>query len=65
MLRCRHTGVLNAMELDKKVENKAIRWVLLTDVGQSTIQDDVAIDLVANTLEDLLRSSERGNQAVH
>ena len=59
------TGVLNAMELDKKVENKAIRWVMLTDVGQSSIQDDVAIDLVANTLEDLLRSSERGNQAVH
>jgi len=59
------SGVMNAMELDKKVRRKAIRWVLLTDVGQSAIRDDVAIELVANILGDLLRSSERPSQTVN
>lgn len=57
--------VLKAMELDKKVKARAIRWVLLTDVGQAVIRDDVAPDQVTNILEDLLGSSGRGNQAVN
>ncbi|MCK4403291.1 MAG: 3-dehydroquinate synthase, partial [Dehalococcoidia bacterium] len=32
--------VTKAMELDKKTRAKAIRWVLLTDIGQTTIRSD-------------------------
>jgi 3-dehydroquinate synthetase len=29
------------MELDKKVRGKAIRWVLLQDIGKAVIRSDV------------------------
>jgi 3-dehydroquinate synthase len=35
------TEVTMAMELDKKVRGKAIRWVLLQDIGKAVIRSDV------------------------
>lgn len=49
--------VLKAMELDKKVKKRAVRWVLLTDIGQSVIRDDVALEQVVKVLEKLLAGS--------
>ena len=34
-------GVTRAMELDKKMKGKAIRWVLLQDIGRTVIRSDV------------------------
>jgi len=34
-------GITRAMELDKKVRGKAIRWVLLQDIGEAMIRNDV------------------------
>ena len=50
-------AVLRAMELDKKVKKRAVRWVLLTDIGQSVIRDDVALEQVVKVLEELLAGS--------
>jgi 3-dehydroquinate synthase len=55
------SAVQKAMELDKKVREKAIRWVLLTDIGQAVIRNDVPSEQVARILEGLLSPSE-GNQ---
>jgi len=35
------TGIARAMELDKKTKGKAIRWVLLQDIGKVVIRSDV------------------------
>ena len=40
-LRLSIAGVTRAMELDKKVKGKAIRWVLLDDIGKAVIRSDV------------------------
>ena len=45
--------VLN-MALDKKVRGKAIRWVLLSGIGQAVIRDDVPQELVTRVLRKLL-----------
>ena len=37
---------LKALALDKKVSGKAIRWVLLEDVGRPILRDDVPASLV-------------------
>ena len=34
-------GITMAMELDKKVRGKTIRWVLLHDIGEAVIRNDV------------------------
>jgi shikimate kinase/3-dehydroquinate synthase len=34
-------GITKAMELDKKVRGKSIRWVLLQDIGKAVIRNDV------------------------
>jgi 3-dehydroquinate synthase len=34
-------GITEAMELDKKMREKAIRWVLLQDIGKAVIRSDV------------------------
>jgi 3-dehydroquinate synthase len=34
-------GITEAMELDKKMKGKAIRWVLLEDIGKAVIRSDV------------------------
>jgi len=35
------TEITRAMELDKKTKEKAIRWVLLQDIGKVVIHSDV------------------------
>jgi 3-dehydroquinate synthetase len=48
--------VLAAMELDKKVKGRAIRWVLLKDLGQAVIRSDVPRDEVLEVLKEVIRS---------
>jgi 3-dehydroquinate synthase len=47
-------AVMKAMELDKKIKGKAVRWVLLEGIGQPVIRQDVAKQVVAKVLEELL-----------
>ena len=47
------TAVLKAMELDKKMRGKAIRWVLLEDIGKAVIREDVSPEHVAGVLGEL------------
>ena len=42
--------VLRAMELDKKVRGKAVRWVLLQGIGQPVIRQDVPQRAVTKVL---------------
>lgn len=46
-------AVLRAMELDKKVKAKAIRWVLLDGLGNATVRSDVPQALARNMVEQL------------
>lgn len=48
-------GVVKAMELDKKVRERAVRWVLLEDIGQPIFRDDVPLEEVVGVLEELIR----------
>jgi 3-dehydroquinate synthase len=52
--------VLQAMELDKKVRGRAIRWVLLRDIGAPVIRGDVAEETVITVLRQLI---ERGDES--
>lgn len=45
--------LIDAMFLDKKVRGKAIRWVLLSDVGKPVIRDDIPMESVREALEEL------------
>jgi len=45
--------VIKAMELDKKVRQKAVRWVLLKGIGQTVLRDDVPVEEVVSVLEEL------------
>jgi shikimate kinase/3-dehydroquinate synthase len=47
--------VLAAMELDKKVRDKAIRWVLLEDIGRMVIRSDVPAKDVLTVLREVIR----------
>jgi 3-dehydroquinate synthetase len=47
--------VLAAMELDKKVRSKAVRWVLLKDIGQVLISSDVPGKDVLKVLKEVIR----------
>jgi len=47
--------VLAAMELDKKVRGKAIRWVLLKDIGRAVIRSDVPDKDVLTVLREVIR----------
>ncbi|GAI03569.1 unnamed protein product, partial [marine sediment metagenome] len=40
-------------ELDKKVKEKAIRWVLLQDIGRTVIRSDVPQKEVIAVLQEL------------
>jgi len=51
------TAVLRAMELDKKVEGREIRWVLLDDIGKVTVKKDVPREVVSTVIESLLKDS--------
>ena len=42
--------LISAMYLDKKVRGKAIRWVLLEDVGKPVIDDSVPMESVREVL---------------
>lgn len=46
-------GVLQAMELDKKMKGKSIRWVLLQDIGQPVIKDGVPAEDIIAILKEL------------
>jgi shikimate kinase / 3-dehydroquinate synthase len=46
--------ITRAMELDKKIRAKAVRWVLLEDIGQATIRSDVSRQDVLSVLRELL-----------
>ena len=46
-------GILKAMELDKKVREKAVRWVLLKGIGEAVIRDDVPREIVVDVIEEL------------
>ena len=52
-LKFSFAGVTRAMELDKKVREKAIRWVLLEDIGNAVIRGDIPWQDVTKTLEEL------------
>jgi 3-dehydroquinate synthase len=45
--------ITRAMELDKKVKEKAIRWVLLQDIGTVVIRSDVSQKEVLAVLQEL------------
>jgi 3-dehydroquinate synthase len=45
--------VTRAMELDKKMRGKAIRWVLLSDIGEAIIRSDVPQQEVETVLQEL------------
>ena len=45
--------ITGAMELDKKIRDKAIRWVLLEDIGEAVIRSDVPNQDVLEVLEEL------------
>ncbi len=46
--------LIEAMFLDKKVRGKAIRWILLEDVGKPVIRDDVPMESVREVLAGLV-----------
>jgi 3-dehydroquinate synthase len=48
-------SVLNAMQLDKKATSKRINWVLLEDIGITTVRSDVPDELVQQTVRDICR----------
>jgi len=48
-------AVLEAMTVDKKKAEGAIRWVLLDGIGHAVIRSDVPQDLVQDALERLSR----------
>jgi 3-dehydroquinate synthetase len=43
------------MELDKKVTGKAIRWVLLEDIGKAVVRSDVPQEDVLAVLRELVK----------
>ncbi len=49
-------AVMRAIELDKKVRMKEVRWVLLSQIGQAEIRNDVPPDMVQNVVEKLAMS---------
>lgn len=46
--------VLAALALDKKVSGKAVRWVLLEDVGRTVLRDDVPPEMVRDVVKGLI-----------
>ena len=46
-------AVLKATELDKKVQGKSIRWVLLSHIGETVIRNDVPSDVVRDVVTNM------------
>jgi len=55
-LKLGHAGITRAMELDKKVKGKAIRWVLLQDIGKAVVRSDVPQQDVLDVLQELVET---------
>jgi shikimate kinase/3-dehydroquinate synthase len=55
-LRLSHARITRAMELDKKAKGKAIRWVLLEDIGKAVVCSDVPRSEVMAVLKELAGS---------
>jgi len=47
------TEIIKAMELDKKIRGKAIRWVLLQDIGKTVIRSDISQQDVLAVIREL------------
>jgi 3-dehydroquinate synthase len=47
--------LLQAMELDKKVRGKKVRWVLLRGIGQPVVRDDVPREVAMGVIRKLLQ----------
>jgi 3-dehydroquinate synthetase len=47
-------ATMKAIELDKKVQKKAVRWVLLERIGEAVVRGDVPPDLVRSAIEELV-----------
>ncbi|MEX0681905.1 MAG: 3-dehydroquinate synthase [Dehalococcoidia bacterium] len=48
-------GLFDAVALDKKVQGKKVRWVLLEGIGRPVLRGDVPDDVVAAALDAVLR----------
>lgn len=46
-------AVLKGIELDKKVHEKAVRWVLLRGIGEAVVGHDVPPDVVRSSIEEI------------
>jgi 3-dehydroquinate synthase len=46
-------AIMRAAASDKKVQGARLRWVLLTGLGQTTVRDDVPLDLVREVVDSL------------
>ncbi|MCP4647165.1 MAG: 3-dehydroquinate synthase [bacterium] len=44
---------MRAIELDKKVRKKAVRWVLLMQIGETVFRNDVSSEVVRSVVEEL------------
>ena len=49
-------AVLGAIELDKKVKGRKVRWVLLERIGSTVIRDDVPGEMVLAVINELIHS---------
>jgi shikimate kinase / 3-dehydroquinate synthase len=47
--------LFQAMDLDKKVRGKRVRWVLLRGIGQPVVRDDVHHEVVVSAIRKLLQ----------
>ena len=57
------SAVLQAMQLDKKVTDKKVRWVLLSGIGSATIRSDVPDDTVGAAIGELKCHSDAKRQS--
>ncbi len=47
--------IMQAIALDKKVQGKKVRWVLLEGIGRPVVRDDVPAEVVEAALDEVLR----------
>jgi 3-dehydroquinate synthase len=47
-------AIMDAILLDKKVQGKKVRWVLLEGIGRPVLRDDVPQEVVDSVLDELL-----------